>query len=441
MNIKPRKLIFPLGIILLHIILVLWQGYFLSPEFTLYPYLSQGGLKPYLNIIDQHLPALFFGPFALPAWLTTNPQPLLSLFLLILALTDLLFYFYLLQTKSRHRHRLLSLFVFASLFFSGNTLWLETFVVFFLAVVLNLSLSNKPLSLLSTGFVLSLALFLRPTLLPAFIVLYFLLKIKPDRYFFTGLVLPPLIALLYLLRFNLLEPFLDVFFTFNTSSYTSQAAKLPSLRQSVYVLGFLFTLFIKRWSKSDKILVYLLILFSLLPLYPRFELIHFLPTIFLACYLLSRHRIPVNFASYLLLLFLLFSVVYKAGKYDYGNFYLTPEVKQVSQVLEEFSGEQVYVLGGSDLIYPLSHRYPTSYLYLPSLPWYLENPRFNDLQLSALKLNSSAPVVINTQAIVDGHSVLESAGPVFDYIEQNYTIIYTIGSYNIMIHQPLALNP
>lgn len=440
MNIKPRKLIFPFGIILLHLLLVLWQGYFLSPEFTLYPYLSHGGLKPYLNIIDQHLPILFFGPFTLPAWLTTNPQPLLSLFLLVLALTDLLFYFYLLQIKSRHRHRLLSFFIFASLFFSGNTLWLETFVVFFLTIILNLSLSDKPLSLLSAGFVFSLALFLRPTLLPAFIVLYFLLKIKPDRYFFTGLVLPPLITLLYLLRFNLLEPFLDIFLTFNTSTYASQAAKLPSLRQLVYVIGFPIILFFKRWPKSDQILIYLLILFSFLPLYPRFELIHFLPAVFLVCYLLSRHRRPVNFASYLLLLFLLFSVVYKASKYDYGNFYLTPEVKLVAETIKEFPGEQVYVLGGSDLIYSLSHRYPTSYLYLPSLPWYLKNPRFNDLQLSALKLNSSAPVVINTQAIVDGHSVLESAGPVFDYIEQNYTIIYTIGSYHIMLHQPLALN-
>ena len=440
MSTKLRKLTFPLGAILFHLLLVLWQGYFLSTEFTLYPYLSQGGLKPYSNIIDQPLPALFFGPFTLPAWLTVNPQPLLFLFLLVLALTDLFFYFYLIRTKCRHRRRLLSLFILASLFFSGNVLWIETFVVFFLSIILNLSFSKKPLSLLSMGFIFSIALFLRPTLLPAFIVLYFLLKIKPDRYFFTGLFLPPLITLLYLLRFNLLEPFLNIFFTFNTSVYASQAARLPSSRELIYVLGFLFTLLIKRWNKSDRVLTYLLILFSLLPLYPRFELIHFLPTIFLSCYLLSRHRRPINMVSYLLLLFFLFAVVYKADKYDYGNFYLTPEVKMVAEAVEDFPGEQVYVLGGSDLIYPLSHRYPTSYLYLPSLPWYLENPRFNDLQLSALKLNSSAPVVINTQSRVGNQSVMESAGPVFEYIQQNYTIIDIIGPYQIMIHQPLALN-
>lgn len=440
MSIRLRKITFPLGAILFHLLLVLWQGYFLSIEFTLYPYLSKGGLRPYANIIDQHLPALFFGPFTLPSWLTTNPQPLLFLFLLILALTDLFFYFYLIRTKCLHRRRLLSLFILASLFFSGNILWIETFVVFFLSIILNLSFSKKPLSLLATGFIFSIALFLRPTLLPAFIILYFLLKIKPDRYFFTGLFLPPLIALLYLLRFNLLEPFLNIFFTFNTSVYASQASRLPSLREAIYVLAFLFTLFIKRWNKSDKILTYLLILFSLLPLYPRFELIHFLPAIFIGCYLLSRHRRPVNLVSYLLLLFFLFAVVYKADKYDYGNFYLTPEVQQVAETVKKFPGEQIYVLGGSDLIYPLSHRYPTSYIYLPSLPWYLENPRFNDLQLSALKLNSSAPVVINTQSRVGKQSVLESAGPIFEYIQQNYTTIDTIGPYLIMIHQPLAFN-
>ena len=441
MSIKPRKLFLPLTLIITHLLLVLAQGYFLSIEFTLYPYLSAAGMKPYLNIIDQHLPALFFGPFTLPAWLTTNPQPLLGLFLLVLALTDLFFYLYLVRIKSRHRHRLLTLLIFASLFFSGHTLWLETFVVLFISLILHLSLSKKPFSLLVNGLLFSLLLFVRPTLLPAMIILFLLLRLKPERYFFTGFFLPPLITLLYLLRFNLLQPFLDIFFTFNASNYASQAAKLPNLRQLAYVLAFLGTLFIKRWRKEGRVLTYLLILFSLLPLYPRFELIHFLPAVFLGCFLLSRHRRPVNLLSYLLVLFFLFTTVYKVAKYDYGNFFLRPQAKLVSQALQDFPGEQVYVLGGSDLIYPLSHRYPTSYFYLPSLPWYLENPRFNDLQLSALKLNSSAPVVINTLTTVDGQSVLESAGPVYQYIKENYVPVLIIDYYQIMIHQPLALKP
>jgi len=438
MNIKLRK--FPFLLFLLHPLLILAQGYFLSPEFTLYPYLYQAGLKPYLNIIDQHLPALFFGPFTLPSWLTVNPQPLLAFFLALLVTTDILFYLYLIRQKTRSPKLLLALFIFASLFFSGHTLWLETFVVFFLSLILHLSLSDRPLSLLTNGFLFALVLLIRPTLFPALVIFYLLLHIKPDRYFFTGLALPPLIVLLYLLRFDLLDPFLNIFFTFNTADYASLAAKLPNLRQSFYLLIFLFPLLIKRWSSSVHWLTYLLLIFSFLPLYPRFEFIHFLPSVFFACYLLSLHRRPINLVSGLLVIFLFSSVVYRAVKYDYGNFFLTPDIQSVSELLKQFPGEQVYVLGGSDLIYPLSGRYPTSYLYLPSLPWYLTNDYFNDLQLSALKLNSSAPVVINTQASVDGQSIIDSAGPVYTYLDQNYTTIYTVGPYQIMLHQPLAFN-
>lgn len=438
MNIKLRKA--PFLLFLLHPLLVLAQGYFLSPEFTLYPYLYQAGLKPYLNIIDQHLPALFFGPFTLPSWLTVNPQPLLTFFLVILVATNILFYLYLLRQKVRSPKLLLALFIFASLFFSGHTLWLETFVVFFLSLILHLSLSDRPFSLLANGFLFSLALLIRPTLLPALFIFYFILHIKPDRYFFTGLALPPLIVLLYLFRFGLFDSFLQIFFTFNTADYASLAAKLPTSRQLLYLLIFLLPLSLRCWPRASRLFTFPLILFSLLPLYPRFEFIHFLPTVFFACYLLSLRRRPVNLSVGLLVVFLFSSVVYRAVKYDYGNFFLTPDVQSVSQFLQQFPGEQVYVLGGSDLIYPLSGRYPTSYLYLPSLPWYLANDYFNNLQLSALKLNSSAPVVINTQASVDGQSITQSAGPVYTYLDQNYTTIYTVGPYQVMLHQPLALN-
>jgi len=72
--------------LLLHISLIYLRGYFLSGEFTLYPYLVSRGFLPYRDLIDQHFPTLLFGPFSLPAILTTNPWPLMGVFCLFFVL-------------------------------------------------------------------------------------------------------------------------------------------------------------------------------------------------------------------------------------------------------------------------------------------------------------------------------------------------------------------
>src|SRR5258706_7714594 len=90
---KIRYFILPSALIL-HLSLVLIRGYFLSIELTLYPYLTSHAFLPYRNIIDQHFPTLLFGPFSLPAFLTTNPWPLFAAFLGTLCLTGLLLFLF-----------------------------------------------------------------------------------------------------------------------------------------------------------------------------------------------------------------------------------------------------------------------------------------------------------------------------------------------------------
>src|SRR5688572_28228100 len=74
--------------IIWHLWLVFGDNFFLSPEITLYPYLTTKGLIPYQQLIDQHFPLLFFGPLNLAQFGVTSPSSALYLFIVLILLTD-----------------------------------------------------------------------------------------------------------------------------------------------------------------------------------------------------------------------------------------------------------------------------------------------------------------------------------------------------------------
>lgn len=435
MSIKPPN-IFPILITLLaHLLLICLGGYFLSPEFTLYPYLASIGLKPYINIIDQHLPVIFFGPLSLPKILTQNPQPLLALFLSLVALTDFLFFHLLKKNKVPNSVFWTALFAISVFIFDGSTLWLETFVV---PLILLLFLQEQAFF---TGLLSSLIILIRPSLAPAVLFLFIFKKIKPSRSLLAGFLTPFLATLAYLIYHQLLSGFIGLFFNFNASYYSVLAGKLPDLRQ-LFLIGLIFAPVLTILLSRKKYLSILIILLSFLPACPRFELIHLQPAVALAVFFWSispRHstRSPkcsvfsVGLSRLFLVLLILLSIK-KIIAANYGNFYLTPETLQISSYLKQQSESQIFILNGSDLIYPLSGKNPAGGFYLPSLPWYYANPDFVYQQLKALKDNQQALIIVNQP--VGGFT-----RPVYQHIIDKYTKIHSVGSYQVYLNNPQKL--
>ena len=440
MNIKQDKIFQVCAIILVHLLLICLGGYFLSPEFTVYPYLTSLGLKPYLNIIDQHLPIIFFGPLSLSKTLTQNPQPLLGLFLSLVATTDLLFFYLVKKQKVKKPVFWTALFAVTIFIFQGSTLWLETFITPLVLLILFLKQD------FFTGLLSALIILIRPTLAPAILLLVAAKKPKPSRSLLAGFLTPLLAVFTYLIYQQIIPDFTNLFFNFNSTYYSALAGKLPSLRQlflaGLVVVPAMATLFVNK-----KYLRVLIIILSFLPAWPRFELTHLQPAITLAIFFwatdTSRHsgkwslrnasRIRFwtsqNDYKKLLLIFLLILSIKKVTTVNYGNFYLTPEVQKVSAYLKDQTEQQVFVLGGSDLIYPLAHKNPAGDYYLPSLAWYYANPDLVTRQLEALKLSKHALVAINTP-------VENFAKPVYQHILEQYTKIHTVGPYQIYKAKP-----
>ncbi len=417
-------------LISLHLAVILLGGYFLSPEFTLYPYLVSRGFLPYANIIDQHFPSLIFGPFSFPSWLTVNPQPLLTVFCSLTALTDLFLFLSLVRRGIKSPQIWLLVWIVVSYWFSGNTLWLESFITFYLAIILFLGRNHKPIIGFSLGFLFSLVMLVKPTLFPFLILLFIYQKLILDRQFITGFTLPLLVTFLFLTKFSILPEFFNLVGAFNRDYYSKYATKVPSLRQIIETsIVFLPPLLI--FLRRRKYLPILLILLAVVPALPRFEYIHLQPALFAILFLVAGELSPAVLFLVPVCIILLAFFLYRNLRHNFGNFYLDKQTLRAAAALKSRPGNFLFVMGGNDLLYPLSNRVPPRLTYLPPLPWYWKNEAFANKAISSLTFSPEALVLIKNNATIDGVNIDKSTGLIGKFIKDNYQEIEVIENYRL----------
>ncbi len=426
---KIKYFLIPSALIL-HILLIYARGYFLSGEFTLYPYLVSRGFLPYRDLLDQHFPTLLFGPFSLPAFLTTNPWPLMGVFLITLCLTDIFLYLSLIRFKVNKPFVWLVLFIVSAVYFSGNILWLETFVNLLLSLWFFLSFSKNNLRRFASGFLLSQILLLRPTIAPALLILFFSFS-SLSFALFAGGVIGLAIPALFVVWQGISAEFYRLAILFNQQVYPSEASLIPSKRQ-------IFTLFL--WlcpiiysivkNKKYQYLVILGLLFVLG--YPRFGYEHLQPLFFLAIvfWALTSKKPPILVGVMVVVIFALNLVL--SIRHHYGNYYLTPEIKIETEQIKAIPGIYIYFLGVPDILYQRSNKIPPNYTYIPSLPWYLHQNDFQNKVINSLK-NSNSPVLVNPKAEVDGKNIVSESGDIIKYIKMNYVEDKKIGNYQLFL--------
>jgi hypothetical protein len=430
---KNLKVSFLPSALIFHISLILARGYFLSPEFTLYPYLVSRGFLPYRDIIDQHFPSLLFGPFSLPSFLTVNPWPLLALFLLTLCLTDIFLYASLYRFKVKKPLVWLILFILTSVYFSGNILWIETFVNLLLAVWLFLSFSKNNLRRFVSGFLLSQIILLRPTFTPALLILLFSFSGLSWSLFFgglSGLAIPAL----FILKQEIFTDFYRLTIQFNQSVYPKEASLLPGKRQIFFLLVWVAPL-VSQIIKYKKYLYFGVIALSVLLLFPRFGYEHLQPVFLIGVlfWSLLQKKPGIIVYSFIFCLFLLNLI--SAIRHPYGNFYLTPDIHKAVQEIKEIPGIEIYLLGAPDILYQLSDKIPPNYTYVPSLPWYLSQEDFVDKIILSLEKSKSF-VLVDFESEIDGKNIALESGRVLEYIRINYIGVDKIGNYQLFLPKP-----
>lgn len=412
---------------------ILFKGYFLSIEFTLYPYLVNHGFVPYINIIDQHFPSLFFGAFSLPLLSATNPMPLLILFLSLIFLTNLLLYRYFVKSKVTFPVLWLVLYVCLMTYFSVNILWVETFINLLFVLLLNFSLKKSKFSLILCGLIVSQVFLLRPTLVPS--VLLFLIYLQVFSFeSLIGFILGLIISFIYLILNHNLFYFYQLAIVFNYSKYARSSTYIPNLRQILIVSLLTIYSFVTTKISKNRLLL-LVFFFSLFAVIPRFGLEHLQPFILFFVLLASKNShlsrllpISVIVCSLLLILASLRSGVY-------GNYFFQPHLYKLASSISQLPTQEVYLFGASDLLYPLSGKLPIANTYIPSLPWYLNYPVFQSMLFTNLS-HSSSPVIVDTSFEVDGQKLINSVPKVYEYIKMKYLLTSKQGNIEIYQKKP-----
>ena len=175
---KTNVAIIILGLIVfVHAIILTKLQFFPYPELFVYPYLTNHGLKPYSQILDQHFPGLLFLPINFDN-LGMNDEVVARYWLIGVVIIIHLFLFLILRKILRDNKKALLvnfLYLIWQPFFEGWVLWLDTFLpLFLLPAFYFASLSEQKNSvhflikdkLFLTGLLLGIGIVFKQTTIP-----------------------------------------------------------------------------------------------------------------------------------------------------------------------------------------------------------------------------------------------------------------------------------
>jgi hypothetical protein len=412
-----------------------WQLDFIPPaEFFVYPYLTTRGLVPYMQIIDHHFPGLFFLPINFFTLGFTTPLGFKVLQLLIILLTSVfLSRLTFLKSQSRFTACLaVSLYSLWQLFFSGSLLWIDIFLPVFMLPGLILFEKRK---YLASGLLFALAVVFKQTaILPLFFLSLYLLKsVKNLLSFWFPTLLVLLLLVLYFLKLGALRDFLWWNIVFNFQIYPITASAWPEFRDWLTISLPLFLYFGSTWQTLRSHSGFGLKLAGLtgvlaIPAFSRFGLEHFQSALPFFCVLVAlattyhkRLWLPVLLLSFIWTGFFIIRThpTSKVINFSPSDLILYDQVSKLST-----SGNSVYALGASPIIYSQSQLIPPGKLLFFPLPWLflqLENRELNTLQTS-----SPDYVIFNPQSRVDSVDIFTSAPTLVEYIHTHYFIEATV---------------
>ncbi len=410
---------------ILPFIFVFIKGYFLSIEFSLYPYLISAGLLPYKDIVDQHFPSLFFGTFSLPFALVNSPEKLLFILTGLNLATTFLLFATLKKLKADNYQLWTLIFSLLLIFFSANTLWIETFICFLLALVFYLNTNGGWVAGITIGTLISQIVLMRPTLV-IFLLGYYIFLVKNKVPVFIGAVVGSAFSILYLIRHDIVGDFYNVAIIFNRDVYANLQSPSPSLRQilSVSLLAITFTAL--AISKKN-FMSALVALPTIILIFPRFGLEHLQVFGLVFVYFLAQLKLSKVITNLVFVICLLVGIqswlsIYKAS---YGNYFYSQDTVSAAKQIATLEDKNIYLFGASDLIYQLAEKLPPNNYYLPSLPWYLNYEPFKTKLIDSLK--STNTIIVDPEFSVDGQKLTSSAQSVYAYIKMNY---YLAGKIN-----------
>lgn len=444
-------------IIATHIFLLSRIGFFPYPELFVYPYLTNIGLMPYRQILDQHFPGLMFFPINLNTLgMTTVSSAHLVQYLLIIATHISLAVFIWLLTKSRKSVILAGLIYVAwQGYFDGHTLWIDSFIPpFFLtaaALLLSGQKHGRENRYFLSGFILGLALLSKQVVLPltGMLTIYLLAKDRNFRgiwHFLAGFSIPVSCLVLYMSLTLNLKDFFYWTVTFNMTVFNEMGRKFATTPE-LFKMSLLFApavaafvLLLRRMKDTRRIMILgIFLLGSLVFAYARFDYVHLQPSIpfAIALVLCGITALPMKLRKVTVLVFVLGSVIVGGRFYirQWGAptlFFAESDQAVFDAVTKRVQkGDPVFAFATYPHIYSATQTRPAGNVFVFQFPWFMKVAEIQVLK--SLIADRPRVIVRDLTAEADNMNLVYYMPLINAYINRYYLVDEKIGTTDIMI--------
>lgn len=434
------------SIITFHIFIFTKLIYFPYPELFVYPYLTNHGLKPYSQILDQHFPGLMFFPINFDNLGMNDEIIARGWSIVVIILTHLLLYFISSKILKNSKRALLVNFLYLTWqpFFEGWVLWIDSFLPLILLPAFYTLYKNK---LLLTGLLLGIGIVFKQTLIPlSFLVfLYILLQTKDSKSilkFLFGLLTPLALMILYLINIGVFKDFWYWTIVFNLTIYANFGTSIPTTTGFItrILLVYLSSLF--GWFYEDKRLVHILFLFllgSLIGVFDRADFVHYQPSLpfavlatILGVQRLHKSRFfKAGIFIYIVIAAWWLNVFYK-GHLSNKVILFDSQTKLLASKIKEYtkSDNKIFVFGAPPHLYQMADRLPVGNILVFQFPWFLKVTE--DRILDGIKKDQPNIIISDRTFEIEGQKITEFARKIDTYIQQNYVPIDQVGSTTIL---------
>lgn len=446
---------FLLGLILLgHAFLLTKLIFFPYPEFFVYPYLTNAGLKPYSQIMDQHFPGLMFLPVNFDN-LGMNDEFSARIWLMVIVSITQLLIFFVSRAIFKSEKKALAvnlLYLIWQPFFEGWVLWIDTFLPLFLLPAFYLTYKivtsdknnfKRPFLL---GLFLGMAIVFKQIVLPltGLVFLYLIWQMRNRKiatYFLAG-IFPPLAAVVYyFLSLGVLKDFWYWTVVFNLTIFAEYGRKMPFFTGVVRV-GFVTIFSSLLIFLKDKKLALLLIIFiigSLTAIYARFDFVHLqpaLPFILIATVagfseIWKQKWARFILAGYLAMIAWWLSIFY-SGHLSGKVMFFDENTKMIADKIIQYTkpGDKIFIFGAVPHLYQMSKTLPAGDMFVFQFPWFVlaTEEKF----LEGLKKDNPEIIVSDRTVEIEGKKITEFAKDLDQYIQQKYHLIDQAGVTQIL---------
>lgn len=441
---KMTKLL--LGLILLfHTLILTKLIFFPYPELFIYPYLTNHGLKPYSQILDQHFPGLMFLPINFDNLGMTNPDTA-RVWLIVTVLITHTFLFVISRKilKNSYKALLVNLLYFIwQPFFEGWVLWIDNFLPLILLPAFYFLYNRK---FFISGILIGLAVIFKQVLIPLAIlsVLYVWWEskeFKKTRNFFVGLIIPIFLMIIYLISIGVFRDFFYWTVVFNLTIFAKygrgEGGDFAHLSRVFLIFGSAFLVLGRLKERTVQILLIFLI-GSLIGLSTRFDFVHFQPALPFALlatvYGLGEFRKlwKLGFAGIYGLILVWWLIIFYQGSigdriisFDSNTLKLVAKIRSYTK-----TGDKIFVFGSAPQLYQMTGTLPAGNIFVFQFPWFLKVAEGRILE--GIKKDRPQIVITDRTAVVENRKIVDFAQNIDQYILENYEKIDNVGDTDIL---------